>query len=181
MNGEAEKAPHHGSGAHLAFLRIVCVHKLFVFLAGLRTGAPIWRLVIHDWTKFTPAEWGPYMRRYGRLREKPVRSPLEKAAEPLEFHMAWTRHWQRHQHHWEHWLRLDDAGGLVAMPMSEPAVREMVADWMGASRAYTGSIENTRGWYEANGHSFNLHPETRTLVEKILFALLPSSTKEEAP
>ena len=48
-----------GLKPHLRYLGYVVRHKWFVFRAGLRTGAPLWRLVIHDWSKFTPAEWGP--------------------------------------------------------------------------------------------------------------------------
>lgn len=53
--------------AHFRYLSYVVRHKWFVLLAGLKTGAPLWRLVIHDWSKFTPAEWGPYVANfYGR-------------------------------------------------------------------------------------------------------------------
>lgn len=47
--------------SHLRYLRYVLAHKWFVFIAGLRTGAPLWRLVIHDWSKLTPREWGAYV------------------------------------------------------------------------------------------------------------------------
>lgn len=40
----------------LKYMSLTMVHKWYVFLAGLKTGAPIWRLIIHDWSKFTPAE-----------------------------------------------------------------------------------------------------------------------------
>lgn len=48
--------------AHLRYLSYVVRHKWFVLLAGLRVRAPLWRLLIHDWSKFTPSEWGPYVR-----------------------------------------------------------------------------------------------------------------------
>lgn len=47
--------------AHLRYLSYVLRHKWFVLLAGLRVRAPLWRLLIHDWSKFTPAEWGAYV------------------------------------------------------------------------------------------------------------------------
>jgi hypothetical protein len=58
-------------------------HKWFVLLAGLKTGAPLWRLIIHDWSKFTPAERGPYVRPfYGPKRADWIAA--RRAAGPVE-------------------------------------------------------------------------------------------------
>lgn len=55
--------------AHFRYLSYVLRHKWWVLVAGLRTGAPLWRLLIHDWSKFLPAEWGGYVRAfYGRYQ-----------------------------------------------------------------------------------------------------------------
>lgn len=54
------------------------------------------------------------------------------------------------------------------MPMPERYVREMVADWMGASRAYTGSWDMV-DWLEKNLPRMDLHPVT---VERLWFLLL---------
>ena len=55
--------------AHALYLRYLLRHKWFVFQAGRKTGAPLWRLILHDWSKFTPAEWAPYARMfYGPFR-----------------------------------------------------------------------------------------------------------------
>lgn len=46
---------------HLAFLKSLLRHKWFTLLECRRLG--ILRLgIIHDWTKFTPSEWGPYVQ-----------------------------------------------------------------------------------------------------------------------
>ena len=50
--------------AHIRYLSYVIRHKWWVLVAGLRTKAPLWRLLIHDWSKFTPAEWTPYVRSF---------------------------------------------------------------------------------------------------------------------
>jgi hypothetical protein len=50
--------------SHLKYLHYVLRHKWYVLRAGLATGAPLWRLVIHDWSKFSPAEWSPYVRMF---------------------------------------------------------------------------------------------------------------------
>lgn len=144
---------------HWRYLGYVIRHKWFVFRAGLRTGAPLWRLVIHDWSKFSRAEWGPYVRRFYGGRS----GVLDKSADPLEFHRAWTHHWHKNAHHWEHWLTAE--GQPMSMP--ERFVREMVADWMGAGRAITGKWE-VEDWYAQNATRIKLEVSTRSMVERLL-------------
>jgi hypothetical protein len=146
---------------HLKYASYVARHKWFVFLAGLRTKAPLWRLLIHDWSKLTPAEWGPYVNRFMRGDS----GKLDKGADPEEFHRGWTHHWHRNPHHWEHWVTAE--GDALRMP--EHFVREMVADWMGAGRAITGRWE-VADWYAKNGHRMNLHGQTRAEVEDFIDA-----------
>lgn len=148
--------------SHLRYLSYVFRHKCFVFWAGLKTGAPLWRLVIHDYSKFSKAEWTPYVNRFMRGNS----GRLDKENDPEEFHRAWTHHWHKNPHHWEYWLRLKDAE-LVPMRMPENFVREMVADWMGAGRAITGRWE-VHEWYAQASGRMLLHTDTRALVEKLL-------------
>ena len=49
---------------HFLYGRYIARHKWFVFLAGIKTSAPLWRLIIHDWSKLTPAEWSPYVEMF---------------------------------------------------------------------------------------------------------------------
>lgn len=146
--------------AHAQYLSYVVRHKWFVFRAGLKTGAPLWRLVIHDWSKFSPAEWTPYVRSfYG----KQGRTPEVRAA----FDAAWLHHQHSNPHHWQHWLLQEDDGPLKTLPIPAPLVREMVADWMGAGRAITGRWEVAE-WYAKNRERIRLHSDTRALVESLV-------------
>ena len=47
--------------AHVQYLWYVIRHKWFVFVECLKIGVPLWGALIHDWQKFTPAEWKPYV------------------------------------------------------------------------------------------------------------------------
>lgn len=47
---------------HWKYAVYLARHKWFVFMAGLRVGAPLWRLIVHDWSKFLLCEWLPYAR-----------------------------------------------------------------------------------------------------------------------
>lgn len=148
--------------ANLRYLGVVTRHKWFVFIAGRRVGVSLGRLLIHDLSKFGRAEWSPYVRRFiiGRA------GVTDKDGDPDDFHRAWAHHWHRNPHHWEHWLRLDD-GGTKPMAMPDKFVREMVADWMGAGRAYTGQWDASE-WYAKNRGRIVLHDDARTLAEALL-------------
>lgn len=146
--------------AHYRYGKYVVRHKWFVFLAGLKTRAPLWRLLIHDWSKLTPAEWTPYVRSF--YGPQP-RTPEVKAA----FDRAWLHHQHRNPHHWQHYLLREDSGTLKTLPIPQGFVREMVADWMGAGRAITGRWEVVE-WYAKNRDTIQLAESTRYDVETLL-------------
>jgi Family of unknown function (DUF5662) len=141
---------------HFEYAAYVARHKWFVLLAGLKTGAPIWRLLIHDWSKLTPAEWSPYVRNFYTDRK-------DQAA----FDRAWLHHQHRNPHHWQHWLLREDDGDTKALPMPESLVREMVADWMGAGRAITGKWDVV-SWYAKNRSKIVLESGTRLAVDALV-------------
>ena len=51
--------------------------------------------------------------------------------------------------------------------MPETYVREMVADWMGASMAYTGKPD-IQEWLNQNHHKMLFHNETIPILRKVL-------------
>jgi hypothetical protein len=130
-----------------------------VFLAGRKLRVPLWRLIIHDYSKFAPAEFVAYRNRFfdGRAGQE------DKKQDPNEFKLAWLHHIHRNPHHWEHWILRDN--DPFEMPIN--FVREMVADWMGAGRAITGE-RDISSWYETAKEYQKLHPTTRWVVEALL-------------
>jgi hypothetical protein len=147
--------------AHLQYASYVARHKWYVLVAGLKTRAPLWRLLIHDWSKLTQAEWRPYVAMfYGPLSEE----PHVKA----DFDRAWLHHQHKNAHHWQHWVLREDDGETMALQMPESLVREMVADWMGAGRAITGRWE-VAAWFEANQHKMVLHRDTFERVKALIY------------
>jgi hypothetical protein len=149
--------------AHFRYLRTVVRHKAFVLIAGKRTGVPFWRLLVHDLSKFGRSEWSPYVRRFAMGRA----GASDHASDPDAWKRAWGHHWHRNPHHWEHWLHFTDDGGTTPLAMPETYVREMVADWMGAGRAYTGTWD-ARDWYANNRDRIKLHADSRSLAERLL-------------
>lgn len=148
---------------YLSYLWLVLKHKAFVAWAGLKLGLPLHRLLRHDLSKFSRAEFGPYARRFkGGNAGK-----LDHSHDPDEWQCAWLHHWHRNPHHWEHWLRIKGDSNVTPIQMPLTYVIEMVADWKGAGRAYTGSWD-IDAWYEANKGRMILHPHTRAQVEDLL-------------
>ena len=156
--------------AHLRYLFYVLRHKWYVFVAGLRLGLGLWQLLIHDYSKFGRAEWGPYVRYFYNVQGMPVGrrdstgayTPSEKEA----FAVAWLHHLHTNPHHWEWWVARSKVGEPRPIRMPMKFVREMVADWKGAGQAQ--GMPDTQAWYAANSRFMMLHPDTRKDVEAFL-------------
>lgn len=156
--------------AHLRYASYVARHKWFVFLGGLKTRAPLWRLIIHDYTKMMPVEWVPYVNYFygGNKPGREAKGSYDAAQTgDAAFDRAWLHHQHRNPHHWQHWTLQQDDGQIKTLPMPEKFIREMVADWMGAGRAITGKWEMP-SWYEANKNKMRLHDTTRVRVEELV-------------
>ena len=103
-----------------------------------------------------------------------------KADDPKGFIKCWIHHQNRNDHHWEYWIPRTGHNRCTppypdgkSIPMPKAAVKEMMADWMGASKAYTGKWpeKGKWEWFDTNFEKkikHNLHPETLELVTKIL-------------
>ena len=156
---------------HLAYLKYVLLHKLYVFQASRVVGASWWLSLVHDWSKFVPDEWSAYVHNFyhtdGRKKKKGQTTIIQE----LDFDYAWNNHQKRQPHHWQYWVLQRDDGTTQALVMPEWYVREMIADWLGAGRAITGRWDGIWGWYQNNKTKMILHPATRAQVEYILFTL----------
>lgn len=145
---------------HLRYLWYVLRHKWFVLVAGWKwSEAPLGRLLIHDWSKFMPCEWVPYVRNfYGG-------GDWTKVHQKKMFDLAWLHHQHLNPHHWQHWHLRQDSGPDVILEMPQDYAREMLADWAGAGRAITGKWD-LPVWFEKNQERLKgqIHPETWDLV-----------------
>jgi len=152
---------------YLRFLWSLLRHKWFVFLAGVKIGVPIWRLVIHDWTKFTPVEFGRYARNF---QGDYSQSPNDRDRVSQEFTIAWLHHENSNPHHWGYWIPRSGKSANQPLPMPEIYVREMVADFLGASKAYTNSW-NIDKWLNENGPKFVIHDITLKHIWTVMIEL----------
>jgi len=158
---------------HLKYLRYVIAHKWFVLLACLRLAwkyhEPLlaWRGIVHDWSKFLPSEWFPYVNHfYGDVPEDATLAHCMKRRWWFEY--AWLNHQHRNSHHWQHWILRNDDGTRRPLVMPDIDMLEMLADWEGAGRAITGKAGTTPGWYAKNRHRIVLNDANREFVDRYL-------------
>ena len=151
-----------------AYFKKLLWHKWCVFEEGLDLYVPIWRLIMHDWHKFLPDEFGPYARTF--YNADGTDKPYVSGQESEEFMLAWNKHQKRSRHHWQFWLLTWDRGNTEALQMHEADAREMIADWRGAGKSYAKPGEiwtplETKKWYQDNKNKMILHPLTRIWIE----------------
>lgn len=118
---------------------------------------PLWRLIIHDWTKFLPIEYGVYRRRFTGKQYS------EEKWEKAKWH-----HFLSNPHHYQYWIK-----NGIPTPMPDIFIREMVIDWMAASRGYQGGW-NIQEWLNDNYKFIVLHP---TSLEKLKVILISQGFK----
>lgn len=152
---------------YLKFLWTLLKHKWYVLKAGRLTGVPLWRLLVHDWNKFTLSEFGRYARNFQGDYSK---SPVDRGQVSAEFTFAWLHHENRSPHHWGYWIPRTGQSAGKPLPMPVTQVREMIADFMGASKAYTDSW-NIATWLNKTGPEMHLHSETLNIVNDVMIGI----------
>jgi hypothetical protein len=127
--------------AHIKYFWYVLRHKWFVFVAGLRLGVPLVQLITHDWSKFLPSEWGPYVANF--YGYKPTDEEVERARRlafyikskaeiKADFDRAWNHHQKRQPHHWQYWLlTTDQPGNDWALWQMSPPIGEYTLAYQG--------------------------------------------------
>lgn len=187
---------------HAKYLRYVLLHKFYVFRAGLAIrkviGVPeptwrwVWRLLVHDLSKFRPSEWMPYATyfygdapviAFGDARVLlPGAVGPDQAAEitrtrKAKFQAAWLWHIHRNPHHWQHHILHEDSGKTFILVPPAPLAYEMVADWLAAGpKALTAhtmaeAVAETIVWYAGVYKAQQMREIVRTTAENILSAL----------
>jgi hypothetical protein len=151
----------------LRFLKSLLLHKWYVFRGGrMLGGIPLWRLIVHDWSKFGTWEFSRYAANFFGDYTK---SSVDRASISEDFAIAWLHHENFNPHHVGYWIPRTAQFKGIPLRMPDTFVREMVADWLGASRAYTGSWDMTE-WLDKNfdRHTTLMHPRSVTYLRLVL-------------
>ena len=146
-------------------LKTVMTHRHYVFRFCCRVGIP-WQGLVHDLSKFTPAEFRPSVRYY-----QGTSSPIGAERREKGYSMAWLHHKARNKHHWEYWVEFRDDGSIYLVKIPMKYVKEMICDWLSAGKTYSG-----KNWqqgfpleYFTNHESYyKLNPETKAFALKVL-------------
>lgn len=146
------------------YLKYLHRHIEFVQIAGAKLLVPDEQLSVHDQSKFGKDQFYGYaMQFFG-------------GGAPQEFAMAWLSHQNTEKHHWEYWiLRTDHVAAKSGaengiLPMPHVYAREMIADWLGASKSITGSW-NMDKWLTANIPKIRVHSHTAMILRDVLASL----------
>lgn len=139
-------------------------HIRNVRIAGKVLEVPGVLLQWHDHSKWEPPEYEAYAKQF------------KGGGDPERFPRAWLHHIHSNPHHWQHWIFPDGwtmdgsamDGATVEMP--EHYVREMLADWHGASKTYAGCW-SIAGWLAENAQKIMLHHKTTDLIHDIMIDL----------
>lgn len=117
--------------------------------------------LVHDISKFGAEEFAPYDGYfYGEKDE-------------AAFNAAWLHHIHDNQHHWQHWMLMNDdgkyrdPGKVAALPMPRIHALEMVADWWSFSWR-SGNLYEVFDWYGEHKDGMALHHSTREYVEDVM-------------
>lgn len=146
------------------YLESLCNHIQYVREAGEKLGVSEAQLKGHDDSKWSHEEFPYYALNF--FGDK---SAVDQGKASSNFAQAWLHHIHHNPHHWQHWIFPDGytpkessvENGIVQMP--NIYALEMIADWMGASMAYTGSWDMQK-WLWENMPKIRLHSITADFV-----------------
>lgn len=156
------KLTWHNVFAHWKTVR---THRKWVrhycHLAGIT-----WRGIKHDLSKYSPTEFFESARYWTGTH-----SPIDEAKKAQGYSHAWLHHRGRNPHHWAYWAD-NFSEGLTILPMPMNDFVEMVCDFLGAGRAYSGkgfSYTGERTWWlkERETGCKAMHPANKKMLDII--------------
>lgn len=141
-------------------------HRHVVMQHCFRAGIPLQGL-LHDLSKYTPAEFIPGARYF-----QGTRSPNEAEREQNGFSSAWMHHKGRNRHHFEYWTDYNPKTKMMEpVPMPNRYIIEMFCDRVAASKVYRGAQyvnSDPLDYYHLGSQTRKIHPKT---AKKIHFLL----------
>lgn len=148
-------------------LKTVTIHRWWVFYYCCKAGIPIQGL-LHDLSKFSPVEFFESVKYY-----QGNRSPIDACKELNGWSACWLHHKGKNKHHYQYWIDGIDKGcRAIDMPFKYKV--EMICDFMGAGRAYSGkafTYEGERQWWikkKANCPDMLVHPLTIKFIDEFM-------------
>ena len=147
-------------------LKLILLHKHYVFLASVEAGIPF-RGLVHDLSKFSFIEFFNSVKYYTGDR-----SPIDNEKDEKGYSYIWLHHRGRNPHHWEYWIDNLSSGG-IALKIPLKYVIEMICDWIGSGKAYNFNKWNYNIPFDKfinlyNSGKIKIHIDTYKLIFNIL-------------
>ena len=143
-------------------LKQIFIHKWYVFEICCKLGIPLQGL-LHDLSKFSFAELIEGAKYYrGDV------SPHVESRKQLGYSLAWINHKAKNKHHWEWWIDINEDGEFVPARIPNKYIKEIIADRVGACKAYEGKNYNNSSalnYYNKNKEKYIMHNDTIYLLE----------------
>ena len=165
-------------GKAWSHFKTITYHKYLVAKGCFQVG--LYRQgILHDLSKYSPAEFMVGMRYY-----QGNRSPNNAEREDIGYSGAWLHHKGRNKHHYEYWIDYGmhgEQGSMVPVPMPDKYVAEMIMDRIAASKVYQGKNYTDASpleYYLWGKDKIPIHPETADTLERILRMLAQKGERE---
>ncbi len=140
---------------------LICKHKHRVFINCAKCGL-IFQGIVHDLSKFSPAEFFESARFY-----QGNRSPIGVCRRTTGVSCAWLHHKGRNKHHIEYWL---DGDCDVTPLMPYRYTVECICDKLAATRVYGGKNYDRNKpleHWERYGNKVDGNPLTMAFIERV--------------
>ena len=115
----------------------------------------------HDRSKSDPEEYHAYDAYfYGQTQSYFTKNAFDK---------AWLRHIHKNEHHWQHWVLINDDPneGEIILEIPYNYIVEMICDWWSFSFKQN-DLYSVFTWYNEHKQYIKLNEKTRLSVEYIL-------------
>lgn len=136
-----------------------------------------WRGLVHDLSKYSPAEFFSGAKYY-----QGTRSPNSRQREEIGYSTAWMHHKGRNKHHFEYWTDLDLVSKRYEpVPMPRVFLTEMVMDRIAACKTYQGKDYTDASaliYFDKSAEKKLMHEQTRQELGYILTMLRDHGQKE---
>ena len=146
-------------------------HHKFLVAQGCFAVGLYWQGLMHDMSKYMPADFLVGAKYYIGTE-----SPNNEERKHTGVSTAWLHHKGRNKHHFEYWIdySANKEEGTVGLKMPAKYVAEMFCDRLAASKNYKGKGYNDSyplEYYQKSKHRIIIHPQTASLLEKMLVML----------
>lgn len=147
--------------------KLIVKHRFFTMLYCFKCGL-IWQGLVHDLSKFSPAEFISGATYYnGKV------SPIQLEKRDKGYSKGWLHHKGRNKHHIEYWVDFKSDGQIVLVAIPKKYVVEMICDWVSASRVYNGSLDKDKflQYVKPISKSSIINDKTKEVIKKALCVL----------